>query len=185
MKLTYDKSKVTWDFEGKKYEYSVDNDNISSAYLKNGYIYISSNNTEYTQFTNIYITYAGKLIVSASYMLKGYLNFITILDEKNKKTYIEIKQLQNLGATANYIYVIAGKNTDAKLIKYSLHGKKTQEYNPPIGCTFERFFSSIDNDKEIEVICNGQEDENGHWQWCFALNTETGEWEKRQSIDGH
>ena len=182
MKLTYDKSKVIWEYEGKQYEYLIEE--IAGAYLEKGYIYITSNDRGYTKYTNTFITCRGELIVSSSYTLAGYSNFITILDEKNEKNDIKIEHLHSVHATVNYIYVIAGEHKKEKVIKLSLHGKTIREYPLPENYSAERFFSLIDDDKEIKVILNGEE-EKGSWQWCFVLNTETGIWERRQSIDGH
>jgi hypothetical protein len=184
MNLTYDKSKITWEFENNKYEYVISG--MAKAYFHNKYIYIDSRNEEYTKFTNTYITLKGLLIVSASYTLKGHNKFISLLDENNKQINVEILDLIQVHADDKNIYAIAGRNENEKLLKLSLHGKIIREYLPPTECTFERFFNLIDDDKKIEVICNAKEYKEGaSWQWCFELDTETGQWQRKQSIDGH
>jgi hypothetical protein len=187
MNLTYDKSKVFWEFEGKQYEYCISN--ISSVSLEKNYIYIESIEYRYNRIytaTYTYLALNGLLIVSISTNFENLSKSIKMLDENNKEFNLEIKNLGPMCANDRYIYVIAGKGEKEKLTKFSLHGKIIKEYLPPLGCTFERFFNLIDDDKKIEVICNAKEYKEGtSWQWCFELDTETGQWQRKQSIDGH
>jgi hypothetical protein len=176
MKLTYDKSKVFWEYKEKKYEYAIDN--ICRVALKNNYILIQSNNKERTEDIDTYITLEGLLVVIQIFRNANDISLI-VINEDNKRVGLEIPFIQSMiEISTNYLYIIAGECGKTKLLIYSLYGKKIKEYFPPDNYNLVRFFDSSTDEKEIKVVCYGEPDKYYRSEWSFSLNLETGEWKK-------
>lgn len=173
MNLKYDKTKINWKYGGKEYEYFIDN--IFKATEHKEHIFIISSNSDDTIDIYTFITLTGKLILSES--MDNNNVSITILNEKNEEEKIDIQNVRSIvNISEQYIYVIAGKWGETKLVLYSYHGKKIKEFSSPENYNLERFLSSIDNDKDIKIISYGPKDQYDKDTYCLSLNSETCEW---------
>jgi hypothetical protein len=178
MNIVYDERKITWEFEGKKYKYFVEG--IRRADIEKKYIFVHSCSSNCWTYT--YITLNGILILSISTNFDNHSKSVKILNEKGEQASLAIPKLDNITYYDNYLYAIIGDDTDRKVVKYSLHGKMLREYPQPSGYNIYRFFSLINDEKKIEFIVYGEDEETLQYSWKntwkFTLNSETGEWKK-------
>jgi hypothetical protein len=177
MKLNYDKSKVYWNFEGKQYEYLIED--VDDAFLETNHIHIMLSNMKNKTGGRVFITLTGKLIASCNSTYSFNTEIITALDENGKKLNIEIPYFMDMCANDKNIYVLAGKGYEEKLIRYSLYGEKLKEYLSPKDWVIRGFFNFADNDKEIELVCASKKEQD---DWVLSLNLETEEWTKMHIV---
>jgi hypothetical protein len=178
MDFIYDKSKVTWKYKDKQYEYSTEN--ILNAYMEKEYIFITTyENIDDNHHSegHIYVTLKGVLIASVVTNLNNYSMSVKILDEDNKESNLDIPKLYSLAANDKYIYAIVG-DENKKIVKYSLQGEILKEYPEPRDYSIYRFFNLINDEKKIEFVIY----DSKNISWKFSLNAETGEWTKMYYI---
>jgi hypothetical protein len=167
MNLIYDDRKISWEFEGKRYEYFIDG--IRQAAIEKDYIFVVSRDSKSS--THTYIRFNGLLI--ASIKLGQDEKIVKVIDESNKEIALKIYELNFMIYHSSYLYaIIEEENKNRKVVQYSIHGQKLKEYICPEGYSLYRFCGETETTIEF-VIYDSEE-----ISWKFSLNTETGEWVK-------
>ena len=170
--MIFNDSEITWNFYGKEYKYF--DKGIRNVVLKKKYIYFYTYNSDSKVYTHTYITLTGLLIIT----FHEVSDYITILDKQQREINIKLQSLRDVNTNGSYIFIIAESFPNERLIKYSVNGDKLKEYLPPANYNFVRFFDLPESDTELKVVCAGEADSYGRYEWSFSLNLETGVWTK-------